>query len=144
MKMLQDYEGKAFDEKNIKALACPIINTKSICDYLLVVPENRTRIVGRYALISFYEYAAYALHYYEFSWRSEEDKKAMKYLKKRIYCFGLRRKIRDPRIFAFCKAKNLKKLDRIYRFFVYDFIDNGAVYYGYKLIKKIQRKMIHE
>lgn len=139
--VLASYEGVEFDVENTKKLACPVMNTVPICRYLSITPANVTQIVDRCALISNYEYAAYALHYYEFSWKSEEDKKAMKYMKKRRHFFKLRRKIRDPRIFAFFREKNLKKLGKLYEFLVYDFLDNGVVYYGYRLVRKIQKKL---
>lgn len=142
--ILDDYSNHEFTPDTYKTLACTKLNTQAICT---LIPEferiNQTKLVDRYAFISNYEYAGFALHLYNFSWKSDDDRKSERYKKKKIRFFKIRRILRHPRIFAFFRTRRLLKIGQLYYFFVYDFIDNGAVYYAYRLVQKIKRTCVN-
>lgn len=140
-RMLDDYKSLSFSGDSSKKLTCPKINTQSIKNtFPDFQDENRTQMIDGHAFLSSYDYKHYGLHYYEFSWMSEEDRNALKYQKKRRRFFKLRRIIRNPKIFDFFYKHNLQRVAHIYRFFVYDFIDNGTIYYAYKFIQRIKKR----
>lgn len=141
-KMMDDYQEITYSIAYQSGLACPVINTKSLCE---CVPGfrsyNKTQIIDRCAFVSSYEYSKYALHHYVFSWKNEDVKAAERFKKKKRRFFGIRRVIRNPVIFDFFKKHNLKRVDKYYRILVYDVIDNGVVYHLVRVCQKIRKKL---
>lgn len=142
--LLSEYTGLSFSADNAKKLACPKINTASICTFFpLFQPIDKTQYINDCAFLSSYDYKTQARHHYAFSWKGEEDILAEKYIKKKRKYFKLRRIIRSPNIFDFMRNHRLKRLERLYRFLVYDFLEMGVRYYAYKLYRKIYKKLFH-
>jgi hypothetical protein len=71
---------------------------------------------------------------------SEEHRRALRYARKRPPNRAFWKHFRDPRIFAWFDRHGLKRLKYYYLFAVYDFVEYGPVYWGYKVIRKIKKK----
>lgn len=141
-KILNDYSSQTFSADQMKELLCTNINTDTLlCSVPGFAAENRTQIIDHYAFFSTYDYARYAFHHAAATWRNEEDMYAERFKKKRWPLHRFHRILRSPKIFAFFRKYRLNKLEKIYAFFVYDFISYGVMYYTYKLFKKVQRKL---
>ena len=141
--VIDDYRYHEFSLDVYKSLACPALNTQAICSFFPAFEcINKTKIINQHAFISSFEYARYALHLFCFSWKSDDDRKSDRYKKKKIRFFKIRRILRAPCVFEFFRTQRLFRIDKIYRFFVYDLIDNGALYYVYRLVQKIKGKLI--
>ena len=141
-RLLSDYNSQTFSADRVKTLLSTNLNTSSLVSCLEDFhDENRTQLIGNYAFLSTYDYARFALHHYTATWRSEEDLYADRFRKKhwpfrKYYGF-----LRSPKIFAFFHRHRLRKAERLYSFFVYDFLIYGLRYYAYKLLRKVQNRL---
>lgn len=137
--IIDDYKNLNFSINNLNALACPVRNTEVIKQ---VIPEfranNKTQYINGIQFASFDEYCSIAHHYGEFSWRTEEQSNALKYSKKNHKAWKLRRILRKPTIFDFFEKYRLKRIGKLYSFFVYDLIDYGIIYWIMKIYRKIR------
>lgn len=140
--LLADYDTMEFSLDTYKSIACTKVNTANLCrSEPGFEPVNRTQILNNHAYLSSYDYSKFALHLYAFSWKNEDDQKADRFKKKNIRFFGLRRFLRNPKIFDFFREHKLRRLGRIYRLCVYDILDNGLIYYGYRLLQKTRKAL---
>lgn len=135
--MLDDYNNQEFLKDNLGSITCPILNTASILEYLKsFVANNTTQYLMGGAFFSSSVYEKIAFHHDEFSWKSDEQKKALRFAKKKLKCKRIRKIIRSHYIFDWFDKHELYRLKNVYLFAVYDFIDYGVVYWIYKLIHK--------
>lgn len=140
-KILDDYNKLTFSKESAETLACPTVNTVSIASIFPSFTRcDRTAYIDNCAFLSSRDYKKYAFHYAKNSWGSEAVLKAEKYKKynrnkKRIP--WIRSFLRNPNIFEFFLAHNMKRIYRIYGVLVFDVLDNGLLYYGYRFYQKI-------
>lgn len=140
-RLLEDYTQIEFSI-NDKNIVCTRANTKSICAAVNgFEPIDKTQQIDGTLFLSSYDYKKYARHHFVFSWKSEEDALSLKYAKKKRKYFKLRRIIRSPQIFDFMRKYKLRKIEKIYRFLVYDLLEMGVRYYAYRLYRKIRKKL---
>ena len=140
--LLLDYFGIEFSVENMNALACPIKNTAVIQKfYDCFHANNITQYIDKIAFFSFEEYCRIAHHYGEFSWKDKEQASALKYAKKTHKFWKFREPLRNPQIFTFFEQHRLDSFSRIYRFFVYDLIDYGLIYWVVRIWQKIAHKI---
>ena len=141
--MLAEYDAISFNLNRLNDIACPILNTKAIKENINdFIPNNQTQKIANCMYISFNEYCEIAHHYGEFSWKSDRQAKQLKYSKKRLYAWGVRKKLRDSRIFDFFRKYRMNRIEKIYSFIVYDLIDYGFVYWANKVWEEITRRNV--
>lgn len=141
-KMIDDYNETDFSLKKINQLACPVKNTKVICGFLPMFEANsHTQLCDNMLFVDYDTYYSGARHYGEFSWRDEEQNELLKYAKKKRGFWRLRRILRSPEIFLFFDKLHMKRVSQVYTFLVYDFIDQGALYWGMKVFYKIKNRI---
>ena len=142
-KMLEEYDAISFDLNRLNDIACQIINTKVIEENINgFIPNNKTQKIANCMYISFNEYCEIAHHYGEFSWKSDKQAKQLKYSKKKLHAWGVRKKLRDSRIFDFFRKYRMNRIEKIYSFIVYDLIDYGLVYWVNKIWEEIARRNV--
>ena len=142
--MLDDYQSYHFSAGMIKQLLCTDINTKTAQSFFPGFSEqNVSQYFDNYAFLSHYDYAKYACHHYTATWRSDEDFYAEKFKKTKWPLRKYHKYLRSPNIFALFRKLGLRKIEKLYSFFVFDFITYGLKYYAYKLYRKIYKKLFH-
>lgn len=113
------------------------------------VKSDRTQVVrDSICLIGLKDYGQYAKHLYMYTWGSEEEqkkrqkalteKKQMNTFEKtvwRIKCLA-----RSPKLIAYFDARKGSRIEKIYTYFAYDFLDAGPIYFLKRLIMKIIRE----
>ena len=112
--------------------------TADIVDYEL---SNNTQQI--LCGIHFYDttvYDIHAVHHDQFSWMSEEQRDALRFMRKRRPNYRLREVLRNPKIFLWFDKFKLKKLRKLYLFAVYDLIEYGFLYWCYRIFQKIKSK----
>ena len=139
-KMLDDYSTISFSIKQLNELACPFRNTDVVQrEFSKIVLNNTTQNIQGNVFICFEEYCAIAHHYGEFSWKNDDQAAALKYSKKNMKFWRLRKRLRNPSIFLFFEKYNLIFISKFYRFCVYDLIDYGCLYWIVRFIQKLKR-----
>lgn len=107
--------------------------------------SDRNQVTDGVLLIGLKDYGKYARHLYTYTWADEatqkqreleinnnhKDKLGARVLWK-IKCF-----LRNPRMIAVLDKKRGTKIEKIYTFLAYDFLDYGPLHFFKKLIKKI-------
>lgn len=140
-KMLDDYKILDFSMDFIDKIACPIRNTQVIKEYVSEFRNTgNTQRIMNISFISFDYYCQIAHHYGEFSWKDDEQKKALEYSKKNLKNWKIRKFLRSSKIFYFFEKYNMNRTKKIYCFFVYDLIDYGVKYWIYRLLMKFKKK----
>ena len=140
-RMLDYYTTIPFSADNLNDIACPAINTAVVKRELPeVMLNNTTQNIDENLFISFETYCALAHHYGAFSWKSEDQAKALKYSKSKRRFWKLRKVLRNPSIFSFFEKNNLRFLSKIYGFCVYDLIDYGILYWIIRVIQRCKKK----
>ena len=140
--ILKDYEGREFRPEQMAEAACPVLNTavlKQCLSNFLV--SNITQKTEHVSVYSSSVYDRYAEHHDQFSWMNEEHRQALKYARKNPPNRAFWEKLRDPKIFAWFDRHGLDRLKYYYLFTVYDFVEYGPVYWGYKVIQKIKQRI---
>ena len=142
-RMLGAYDSISFDLNRLNDLTAPVINTKAIKEMINgFIPNNRTQKLDNCIFVSFNEYCKIAHHFGEFSWKSDKQARQLKYSKKKLHAWGIRKRLRDSRIFDFFHKHRMIRTEKIYSFLVYDFIDYGFVYWMIKTWEKITKRSI--
>lgn len=140
--ILDDYENREFCLERMAEVTCPVLNTAAL---KRTVPafqiSNVTQKLGQVSVYSSGVYDLYAEHHDQFSWMSAEHRKALRYARKNPPNRAFWKHFRNPKIFAWFDRHGLKKLKYYYLFAVYDFVEYGPVYWGYKVIQKIKKKV---
>lgn len=139
--MLADYTDRHFVVDEMANVTCPKLNTDVLKrDFPALKVNNTTQNVGNFHCYSSQVYDLYAVHHDQFSWMNEEHKKALHYARKTPPNREILKLLRNPIIFDWCDKHNLKHLKNLYLFAVYDFVEYGAIYWGYKIIQRISKK----
>ena len=139
--LLNDYANRSFDMEHMAELSCPRLNT-AVFERMLpgFLPNNTQQILCG---IHFYDttvYDIHAVHHDQFSWMSEEQRDALRFMRKRRPNYRLREALRNPKIFLWFDKFKLKKLRKLYLFAVYDLIEYGFLYWCYRIFQKIKSK----
>lgn len=141
--MLKEYQNKNFDIEKMSSLTCTILNTKALT---LETPNfnanNTTQKIENTYYYSSQLYDSYAIHYGQFSWMNEEQRKALRYARKTPPNRKMLARFRSPGVVDWFDRHQIQKAKKLYLFMVYDFVEYGAVYWGYKIIQRIRRKII--
>lgn len=97
-------------------------------------------------IIGLADYSKYAKHLYTYTWADEETQKKRikdinnesdKLLKTRLI-WKIKVMVRDPKIISYFDSKRGSRLEKIYTFFAYDFLDYGPIHYVKKLFIKLK------
>lgn len=103
-------------------------------------------------IIGLNDYGNYAKHLYTYTWADEETQKkriadikneSKKSFKSR-FIWKIKLKMRNPKIISYFDKKRGTKLEKIYTFFAYDFLDYGPVHFLKRLLIKIRRIITHK
>ena len=133
-KLLESYKNIEFDPQKTNELACPLLNTPVIKEMIPnLVQNNSTQLIDNYAFISENEYWKFAKHYGAFSWRSEEQDKALEYARKNHTASKFRQMLQNSSLSSFLEKHHLRKLNKLYIFLVYDLFDYGIRYWLMKV-----------
>ena len=140
-KMLEDYADRHFSIETMASVTCPKLNTAVLAkEFPLLAINNTTQSSGGMHCYSSQVYDAHAVHHDQFSWMNEEHRIALRYARKTPPNRKLLEPFRSPRIFDWFDRHHLPGLKRWYLFAVYDFVEYGAVYWCYKVIRRIRKK----
>lgn len=139
--MLTDYERTVFSTDRLNQLATPVLNTatiqRAIPDFL---PSSQNQLCRNMLFVHYEDYYQRATHYGTFGWQTEEQKKLLKFAKKKHGAWGIKKIFRNPKIFLFLETHHLSFVSKVYSFLVYDFVDYGPVYWAAKAIYKVKNK----
>lgn len=138
--MLEDYYSLAFQIDRLGELSCPIRNTRIVVESIPEFTSNNSKqCINEIMFLPFETYCSIAHHYGEFSWKNNEQERALVYAKKTHRAWKFRKLIRNPQIFSFFENNKLDRIKKIYTFIVYDFIDYGIIYWFVKFMQKVRR-----
>lgn len=141
--MLTDYERETFDSNNLNQLASPVLSTAAVSRFLPdFIPNSQNQVCSNMMFVHYEDYYQRATHYGTFTWQTEEQKKLMKFAKKKHGAWRIKKYFRNPRIFLFLESHHLSTVSKIYSFLVYDLVDYGLVYWIAKVIYKAASKFI--
>ena len=103
-------------------------------------------------IIGLNDYGKYAKHLYTYTWADEETQKkriadikneSKKSFKSR-FIWKIKLKMRNPKIISYFDQRRGSKLEKIYTFFAYDFLDYGPLHFLKRLLIKIRRIITHK
>lgn len=141
-KMLDDYENMEFTLENLKNIACPVINTKTIKKSLPSFKSNNTvQHIDKMIFLPCDNYWPIAIHYGEFSWQDEEQRKALKYANRTHKAGWFRKILLNPSISFFLERHRLQLALKVYTFLVYDLVDYGIIYWIVRVYNKVKKSM---
>lgn len=140
-KMLEDYKERHFTLEEMASVTCPKINTDVLRRELPSLSINNTsQLIDGIHCYSSQVYDSCAIHHDQFSWMNEEHKKALRYARKTIPNRKILKYFRNPKIFDWFDKHHMRWFKKLYLFAVYDFVEYGAIYWGYKIIHRIGKK----
>lgn len=115
--MLESYQLIEFNPEKMLELACPKLNTEVIQSLVDgFINSDETQFINGCAFVAGEEYWKIAHHYGEFSWKSESQRAALRYAKKRHGAWKLKKIVRNPKIFLFLDNHSLYIISKIYGF----------------------------
>lgn len=137
-RMIATYEVAAFTHDDLLSIACPVLNTPDIQEFVLDFKrDGGYQTFDNYTFIPESHYYKHAKHYGTFTWRSDEQNKALKYVRKNRTVSKVRQRLRSHAIFKFFRKYHLNLVERVYAFVVYDLFDYGIKYWLVRLWLKI-------
>lgn len=140
-KMLSDYSAMKFEAKHKNQYLSPGVNTASVKEYFRDFHrDDSLQIIDRHIFLPGSEYAKKAENHSAFTWATDSQIKALKYTKKKRTHWKLRKILRSENVRSFFESHFPKSIAKLYIFMVYDFIDNGLMYWIYKAVSKIKSR----
>lgn len=109
--------------------------------------SNRNQVIGDVLIIGLKDYGKYARHLYTYTWADEQTQKKRREelgsgrdaTKRTKLLWKIKCLARSPEIIAYFDKKRGSRIEKIYTFFAYDFLDCGPVYFLKRLVRKIFR-----
>lgn len=109
--------------------------------------SDRNQVIDDLLIIGLKDYGKYARHLYTYTWSDEKTQKKreeeIKSGSNVTWCSKLLWKIkclaRSPEIIAYFDTKRGSRIEKLYTFLAYDFLDCGPIYFFKRLIRKIFR-----
>lgn len=131
--MLKYYEGRHFVVKGkLDQSPCPAKNTEAmVACYPCFVRNGKAQCFDNVKILSFAEYAQFAVHHGAASWVDGPKPKEHVFKDTK-----LKRWLRKPEHFDFIEGKLGKRAADIYTFVVYDLMEMGLLYYVKRFIAK--------
>lgn len=107
--------------------------------------SDRSQVVDNILLVGLKDYGKYGRHLYTYTWADEQTQKRREQeivnksnitrhekMLWSVKCFA-----RNPKFIAFFDKKRGTRIEKLYTFFAYDFLDCGPVYFIKRLFRKI-------
>ena len=140
--LLREYDSRHFTLDGMSSVVSPGMNTATIKQFIPSLKvNNTTQLINGVHVYSSQVYDRHAVHHDQFSWKTEEHHQALRYARKKRPNRAVREFLRSPKIFDWFDARGLVKAKKAYLFAVYDFIEYGPIYWGYRVIQKIRKKV---
>lgn len=140
--LLEDYADRSFSLEHMTDLSCPRLNTAVFKKILPGFAANNTeQLINGVHIYDTRVYDAHAIHRDQFSWMGEEQRQAMRFVRKKRPNYRIREALRSPKIFAWFDKHHLKRLRKAYLFAVYDLIEYGPLYWCYRVYQKVRKKL---
>lgn len=140
--MLNEYLQMEFDPENASKFACPNLNTNVIKENVTgFISINSNQVIDNISYFDLETYYKIGKHYGEASWMSEEQSKSLSYTKKENKHSRIKHFLKNKKVYIFFQKHNLKKLEKIYTFLVYDLTDYGFKYWFFRFFYSIKNKI---
>lgn len=117
---------------------CNAVDTPIIREYLGCKQSRDSQCIRNIYIVGMNDYSKYAKHWEGNSWKDEEDRLFQNQRRNRFW--KLKCWLRNPNLINWLERNGETALSKIYIFFVYDFLDNGLIYFIKRIWSKIVKK----
>ena len=136
---MEDYHEKSFykNDGSMDLTACPKLNTLKLLEVEPQLKRNgSTQIFEDRIYLHSSLHTQILIHHYAGSWVNKDPN----FIKKPYKYSRIKSALRNESIFNFLERYFSYKIVDIYTFFVYDVMDNGAIYFLKRYLKKVKNK----
>ena len=142
---------EVYEKSTFSGVANTAMDAKAIEQYLCGWEKKETsQTVNDVYIIGLKDYSRFARHLATISWQNNEAQLLRKkeiadilanrsslYIKRKKLVYQIKRRLHSPKVSAYFEMRKGTRLERIYTFLTYDFLDYGPLYFVKRLLKKL-------